>query len=97
MVNQPDKLSHEPENVDSPGKDYAANITSGDSDQIFDEDLDSDMLVDEKGNIGAAIDYDDEDDPEDGDSEEKPFGDLSEDEPSKSAEGMKEVTLIKKE
>lgn len=81
MVHSPSKLSHEPENGESPGANYAANITSGDSDQIFDEDLDSDMLVDEKGNIAAAVEYGEED-PEDGDSE-APFGDLSEDEKEK--------------
>lgn len=96
-MNSPDVFSNQPENAESPGANYAANITSGDSDQIFDEDLDSDMLVDDKGNIAAAIEYDEEEDEDDDDvNSDKPFGDLDEDENNANGE-MKEMVLIKKE
>ncbi len=59
--NSPDKWSVEPNDEgEKPGANYAANITSGDSDQIFDEEIDSDMMVDDKGNIRPEIEYGDE-------------------------------------
>ena len=88
----PDKWSNEPDNPDSPGAKYAANVTSGDSDHIFDEEIDSDMLVDEKGNIAAAIEYDDEEDNDP--DEDAPFGLNNSKESAEDENNMKEIQIM---